>query len=453
MKRYILILTALLLIPVITPGRVSARSVDELMGLSIQKYLEGNMTETIDLLDEVLDKEPGNTRARDLMERSAARLAEISRTESQARSALGYLRKASERLPDSERIRESLERISEVAGVREPEPAPAAPAEPTPAPSPVPAPSAPPPPTAPAPAAPAADQEVHERYQQRINALTGRIRGLENRISESDGTKRELIAEVREMKEERALMIERLEELRELYPGQRGTPLWIILIAVVAVSAGGTVFMYRIYVGGNSLLQRSLAREKQAIDELRDSYNKDTEALAQKLSEYGKVTQRAGKLESNWDKAFEILERLSRGGSTRKLVISDPTGKRKAVTGVDPRSRARADSVEVIADIFKDTTKAAEMLKPFLGDPDNRTRANAAVAYHRYDPEKAVAVLHEMASDKDKWMRLSAAWALGQIGDSDTTKVLERLLDDPDTEVKNKARLSLEKIISSERST
>ncbi len=131
-------------------------------------------------------------------------------------------------------------------------------------------------------------------------------------------------------------------------------------------------------------------------------------------------------------------------------MLDDTTTGRKAVTGVDPRVRARADSVEVIADIFKDSPQAAEMLRPFLDDKDNRTRGNATVAYYRYDPEKSVAVLQDMAECKDKWMRFSAAWALGEIGDSDTSSVLENLLDDNDEQVKEMARKSLSRIIGAQ---
>ena len=88
-----------------------------------------------------------------------------------------------------------------------------------------------------------------------------------------------------------------------------------------------------------------------------------------------------------------------------------------------------------------------EKVRPFLDDQDNRTRANAAKAYYRYDPEKAIVVLKDMARSEDKWMRLSAAWALGEIGDTATGMILEMLLDDNDPQVKNRARLSLEKIL------
>ena len=64
-----------------------------------------------------------------------------------------------------------------------------------------------------------------------------------------------------------------------------------------------------------------------------------------------------------------------------------------------------------------------------------------------YDPEKSIAVLQEMSLSGDKWMRLSSAWALGEIADPVTSTVLEKLLDDPDSDVKNRARISLEKIL------
>ena len=52
-----------------------------------------------------------------------------------------------------------------------------------------------------------------------------------------------------------------------------------------------------------------------------------------------------------------------------------------------------------------------------------------------------------MVASEDKWMRLSAAWALGELNDPSTSKILEKLLDDPDGQIKNRARLSLEKLL------
>jgi len=56
--------------------------------------------------------------------------------------------------------------------------------------------------------------------------------------------------------------------------------------------------------------------------------------------------------------------------------------------------------------------------------------------------------LREMAVSEDKWMRLSAAWGLGEIGAQDGVKLLEMLLDDSDEDVKQRARTSLEKIVT-----
>jgi len=415
------------------------KSADVLMGMAIQKYLEGDLAQAIDFLDQILTREPDHKRAHDLLEKASERYAEHVKASKSYESGIGYLEKAGKHLPDFQPLQSSIREFREILGQSEVETeTPAAEVKEEPA--------AVKKKTVKAEPAAAAKKTVSSgESEKKIRQLNSYIRKLENRLSGTGDANKQLASQLRELKEERNKLMANIRELQNVKPPSGLPPLALAgLILAGAIATGFIYFSFKTELSG---VLKNMINERQAVEDLKNSYNKDTEKLAKQLAEYGKSYQRAEELEKNWAKIIDVVERLSRGGSTKKLVLKDSPDGRKAVTGVDPRTRARADSVEVIAEIFKDSPKAPDMLKPFLDDPDNRTRANAAVAYYRYDPEKSMAILQEMSNSPDKWMRLSSAWALGEIADPVMSSVLEKLLDDPDSDVKNKARISLEKIL------
>lgn len=414
-----------------------------LMGKAIQKYLEGNIGQSITYLDNILTVEPDNERARKLMEKAAYRMAKMTKTSKDFERGLGYLKIAQKHIINTEAVDKNISEIrvmmlgSEKKEVVIEEQKDSSEKSPetvekkiTPEKQPY---------------LKKPDDKKVEEYTKKISRLNAYIRKIERRAAESSGAKKAMLAEIKELKKDRENLFNKIAEAATKEKSVK-FPVGSTVILIIS-GAIGVAFIYIVFKRQNLKLLKNVIRERQSVEDLKSSYNKDTEKLAQKLTQYGKSYQRAEELEKNWGKVISILERLTRDGSSNKLVIKESPDGRKAVTGIDPRLRARADSVEVIEEIFKDSPRASEMLRPFLDDKDNRTRANAAKAYYHYDPEKAIVVLRDMASDEDKWMRLSAAWALGEIKDTATGKVLEQLLDDSDIQVKNKARLSLEKIL------
>lgn len=408
------------------------KSIDALMGISIQNYLEGNIKEAASKLDEILIREPDNKRARELLKKASLRIAENSKSKGNMKEGLKFLEMAHSHLPESVEIKKKInefrkamelplensaqadknEQINKKDSKKESE----------------------------------KSSDKEKMHEQKIAQLNSYIRKLKRQISLNSGGKNKLTAQFGELRSEKQKLEEDLISLKEKNK-KRNFITTIFAAFTLVLICGGFAGAYFVYKKDNTKLMKNIIRERRTVEDLRESYSKNMKELDEKMAEFRKSNNRTEELEENWARVIEIIERLSRGGSTGKVVLKEGPDGRKAVTGIDPRTRARADSVEVIAEIFKDSPRAVEMLKPFLDDKDNRTRANAAVAYHQYDPEKAITVLREMSRDDDKWMRLSAAWALGEIGDSATAKVLEELLDDSDEDVKEKARRSLEKII------
>ncbi|MGM0567586.1 MAG: HEAT repeat domain-containing protein [Elusimicrobiota bacterium] len=428
-KKYRIVVISIVFVLLFALNLRSQQDADLYMGRSIQNYLQGDMEKTIENLDALLSIDPEHKRGRELLERASESIFEEARENENYEDAVGYLETALSAYPDSELIDK---RLSELRSLMEPEvELPAQTAEPE----------------------EAEEKEIDKavetsarmnEYKRQIEELTRQLASVRQRMEKEAGAKSDLKNEIEEIKEERRDLKEKLSQM-DIAPPTR-LPVWIALLFVCALFVFFG-FMYIAFKKEFLKLTKNMVRERREMDELKSSYRRDTETLASKLEKYGSSYHRAENLEKNWAKLLNIIQKLTEGGSSYKFVLPESPDGRKAVTGVDPKSRARADTVEVIAEIFKDSPRAPEMLKPFLKDEDNRTRANAALAYFPYDPEKSILVLKEMSLSSDKWMRLSSAWALGEIGDPSTAKVLEKLLDDADSEVKNRARLSLEKIM------
>ena len=71
--------------------------------------------------------------------------------------------------------------------------------------------------------------------------------------------------------------------------------------------------------------------------------------------------------------------------------------------------RVRANTVEAI-DLLLQRAYRRWMI-PLADDPNNRTRANAALALGRFDQSAAADAMAGMVTHDDKWFRMSAAWA------------------------------------------
>lgn len=404
------------------------KSTDTLMGLAIQSYLEGNAKKTIIYLDQVLTSQPDYDRAKNLLEKAVNRLTEEVKLNKNFNEGMPFIEIGLKHLPEFESIKANMKELKKLM---EPE------KEETAAPEAVKVKKKKP--------EKAVEDKKAVEYKRKISRLNTHIKKLERNLASAVRTDAKITPKIEEI-------TNKMDELNQKLFGigkklkKSGISIWTILILTILV-AGGLSFIYVTLKKENFKLIKNIGIEKQALEELKVAHNRDTEELAKKLLQYAKSHQRADQMEKKWAKILAILEKLTRDGSTEKVILRNSPDGRKAVTGVDPKIRARADSVEIIADVFKDSPRAIEMLAPFLSDSDNRTRANAAVSYYQYDPGEAMTVLQEMATSKDKWMRLSAAWALGQIGDTSTSKILEKLLDDSDSQVKSKARSSLEKIL------
>ena len=101
--------------------------------------------------------------------------------------------------------------------------------------------------------------------------------------------------------------------------------------------------------------------------------------------------------------------------------------------------RIRANSVDSL--MQRGHHQALPLVLPLLNDENNRVRANAAVALHRFGDTNIFKHLDQMMRSSDKWMKLSAIWALTVIGGDKAQELISVHVKDKD--LKLRAILSL----------
>jgi len=108
-------------------------------------------------------------------------------------------------------------------------------------------------------------------------------------------------------------------------------------------------------------------------------------------------------------------------------------------------ARVRANTVEALE--FIDSPQITEMLKPLLYDKDNRVKANAIKILFHYKPEIAIQKIKEMAKSPEPWVRISAVYSLSAIANESAYKILKILSNDHDIDVALAATEAKEKLI------
>ena len=219
--------------------------------------------------------------------------------------------------------------------------------------------------------------------------------------------------------------------------------LLLLILSIVTIMILIRFIPYKLQTqetGQTKRFREILEREKGILDVMEELAIKNQPSSEENLK----------RLHEQWLVMAKMLENQVANEQSKKIIVRTPEGTR-VITDINPAIRTRADSVETIAKVFKDSKFAPEMLKPFLNDPNNRVRANAVKEIYPYNPKMSLDTLQGMCNSTDKWMRISAAWALGEIGTPETGEMLQLLMDDPDVDVKKCARTSIQNLIKKEK--
>jgi len=142
---------------------------------------------------------------------------------------------------------------------------------------------------------------------------------------------------------------------------------------------------------------------------------------------------------------IRLIERLTKSKTGTNIELSSHSS-RAGIAGVDDTARVRADTVELLAEMFKGSPIVEELLEPYMNDPNNRVRGNAALALFPLNRRRSLDNVAEMAKADDVWMRMTAAWVCGEMGVSEGVKIMTPLLNDNSFHVRKRALASFKKL-------
>jgi tetratricopeptide (TPR) repeat protein len=380
----------------------SAQTPQEKFGIAVRKYLEGNFVGSVNDLEKVLKIEPYNEKARNLLVKSCLKLAQEPYEKKDYSRALPWLEKALRYDPKNKEVKNMI------AAARQPV------------------------------KKQKSKQPVRKKTTTAAPAKVARTKKapVPTGITLTDQQLAELIS-VTAVPQAQA----------------RNGTLMLFGIVIPLVAAGLIIwFLWRFgssVVHATALARNAMTEEAKRQSEKFSSIAEQQKQLLKVIEQQEEYHKQEKHLQEQFAKLVELWgEQAKTPQETTKLTVKGPDGENRTITDISPQIRARAKSVELIDSLFTDSDIVRGLLAPFLEDKNNRIRANAAVVMYKHNPEIAMNTLREMAVSEDKWMRLSAAWGLGEIGTQDGVKLLEMLLDDSDEDVKQRARTSLEKIVT-----
>ncbi|PKN00611.1 MAG: hypothetical protein CVU78_00110 [Elusimicrobia bacterium HGW-Elusimicrobia-2] len=163
------------------------------------------------------------------------------------------------------------------------------------------------------------------------------------------------------------------------------------------------------------------------------------------LNALAKLPEETSMMKLQNAEVIKLIERLTKSKTGTNIELSSHSP-RAGIAGVDDTARVRADTVELLAEMFKDSPIMEELLDPYLQDPNNRVRGNAAIALFPRNRRRALDNVSEMGKADDVWMRMTSAWACGEMGVSEGVKIMTPLLNDSSFHVRKRALASFKKL-------
>ena len=163
------------------------------------------------------------------------------------------------------------------------------------------------------------------------------------------------------------------------------------------------------------------------------------------MNELAKLPEETSMMKLQNAEVIKLIERLTKSKTGTNIELSSQS-LRAGIAGVDDTARVRADTVELLTEMFKGSPIMEEMLEPYLRDPNNRVRGNAALALFPRNRRRSLDTVSEMAKADDVWMRMTSAWVCGEMGVSESVKIMEPLLNDTSFHVRKRALNSFKKL-------
>ncbi|MFH1957642.1 MAG: HEAT repeat domain-containing protein [bacterium] len=242
----------------------------------------------------------------------------------------------------------------------------------------------------------------------------------------------------------------KIQEITKSEPAKMKYPTSVFILSFLNLL--GLVFLaYFVAVAFSRKKETKLIEEERRISQIvqtlgsKGEYQSLVQNQQEIMNTLARLPEETSMMKLQNAEIIRLIERLTKGGASSNIELPEESG-RAGITGVDNTPRIRADTVELIADMFKDSPIMEDLLEPYLHDRNNRVLANACRALFPYNRRRALDILRDMALTDDVWMRLSAAWTCGELGVSECVKILVPLLSDTSSHVRARALTSFENL-------
>ena len=403
--------------------------VDMLFNKGLQKYLRGDIKNSIVDLEKAIKLEPNNDKVKKFLVKSLVEQGTKYYDEKDYVSASPLLKRAYELTPSDAgvkdiylRVDSSLKAQQEEARIKEEETKKNATIE-----------------------------ESKKKEQESINAASAARRAQEQEVyrsrqAEESRSKEERILKLTQEGWEKKLA-ENARKEAELEKLRRAQRTRATIFIAFLLTAGMGVLIYTLFTMMRRINTDELATTRQEGERVIQLAKLQGKEMSDKVNQFGSGIKDI--LTNQMEKVLKMMEEQSRSYSqeTIKMEVTRADGTKEIMTDVNPHVRARANGVELIEQTIDDPATGEKLMEPFLSDIDSRVRANAAKGMYKYNKEKAMVVLTQMCKSSDQWMRLSGAWAIGEVGNDIAIENLLPLLGDPKDFIVKRAIKSLEEII------
>lgn len=397
----------------------------------VQKYLSGDIDGAIGSLEDALSFDSKNEKAKTIIVKILVEKGSALYLRKEYPKAIKYLEKAFKIAPDNKQVKEMYSLAKEIISPPKPpstsEVTSAGPpseishrASETPRETAV---------IARVQIAPSPDRELmgallesfSKQQEKLIESFAAPSAALQELIIKSSEERKDLHEESKEERKSFLSIIgEREKALEKSFDRERETVGKSFMFGIIGIIAAVGIMIFFLYIVLHYISARREAALMQYQERMMRVIQEQNIAIAQKIT------------------------------SPMLVAPEEEVSAREMIGSLNPHIRARG--VELLEIEFLKgggTESAVKIFTSFLKDEDNRVRANAAKAIHRYEPETAISVLREMMNSPNKWMRRSALWVLGGISSSDAVEILLDCLNKEDIAISigSQIRTTLIKIL------
>ena len=390
----------------IAAGACFAEMDPKIFGSAFENYLTGNYAQALPDAKKLYEANRGDEKACDLYHKTLVKMALENEEKETYKEALGFIQDA-EKIKPTDEVKEIKERIlSKMKALDKKEPEEKAPLK----------------------------KKIKKNVEKKSE-------------NKKDAPQEKPEVQVKEKEAEK----DKITEVRKPeVPAQMRYPTSIFILLFFNLL--GLIFlMYFVATAFSGKKEKKLIDEERRISQIVQTLGNKSEYQAllanqkEMMAEIAKLPEETSMMKMQNAEVIRLIERLTKKAAPGNIELPQDSA-RAGIAGVDDTARIRADTVELITEMFKDSPILEDLLAPYINDENNRVRGNACKALFPRNRKRAIEVLNEMASSDNVWMRMSAAWVCGELATSECVKILKPLINDTSFHVRKRAVFSFDKL-------